>query len=665
MEAPASEQTIRLDDPVGRLPGIGPQRAGRLQAAGITTVQDLLRRLPRGFREPARDAAEADLRIPGPPPPQGRSLRLRLRARVLSASLWPPGGRRSVLTLRLRADLAPEVPLRAYYYSQPYLKKNFPPGREAWWTGPLAQRKGLALISPAVADEDLPPAGPEPIYDEVEGLAPAVLRRALRAALPAAAAWAEPFTPGRLAAAGLPPLSEAIRMLHAPADFLQIERSRRRLAVEEVLRLEQLRRAARAEAPVAAAALAPAVWSRIRARLPFALNDEQETALAALRVDLESGRGVRRLLHGEVGSGKTAVAFALALAVIAGSGQAAMLAPTEILARQHLARFRAWLRGSRTEVVGLLGDDGAAARAAARARLASGRPLLAVGTHALCAPGLRFARLRLVVFDEQHRFGVRQKAALLAKGEAPHVLTMSATPIPRTLAWARHGGLDALILRGRAGTQATVETRVLDAGDWLASARALRPALERGERAFFVTPRIDGAGGLHERVAALSEGPWRGLPLALAHGRLAGAEIEREVERFRAGAVAALCGTTVVEVGLDVPGVGHMLVTGAERLGLASLHQLRGRLARGAGARAGVCLLFAPSAAHERLAILARCDDGFRVAEADLAARGPGSLQGVRQHGATGFRRFDPERDADLVAWVRAGEAETRTPLED
>ena len=304
-------------------------------------------------------------------------------------------------------------------------------------------------------------------------------------------------------------------------------------------------------------------------------------------------------------------------------------------------------------LVGVLGEDDAARRSATRDAVAAGAADLVVGTHALCRPELRFADLRLVVFDEQQRFGVRQKAALTAKG-APgcHVLTMTATPIPRTLAWLRHGALDASLLRERRGG-GRVRTSVHPTDQALALAAAMRPALERGERAFLVAPRLDGPFGLRAWVERLAAGPWRGLELAVVHGRLRGADLEARLERFRSGAAAVLCGTTVVEVGLDVPDVRHMLVVGGERFGLASLHQLRGRLARGAGAGEARFRVCAASEAHARLAVLVASADGFAVAAADLRERGPGELRGLRQHGVGGFQAFDPLRDDDLLEAIR------------
>ena len=384
---------------------------------------------------------------------------------------------------------------------------------------------------------------------------------------------------------------------------------------------------------------------------------DRDQVLATLREELALGRTVRRLIHGEVGSGKTVVAFAMALALAAEGRQSAILAPTEILARQHLRTFEGWLQGSKLRLVRLLGDDPKPMRRATLADLAAGRAQIAVGTHALFGPDVRFADLGLVVLDEQHRFGVRQKSALVAKGENPHVLTMTATPIPRTLAWAAYGALEPCVLRSRPGSGAEVTTRVHRPVAWRESVSAeMAERAAAGEPAFLVAPRIDGDGGLKALVASLREGPWSRLRVGAVHGRMPGAEIEAQVRGLAEGRLHALAGTTVVEVGLDVADVPQMAIFGAERLGLASLHQLRGRLARGLDARPAHCEIFAAGDACERLKVLEECRDGFQVAETDLRQRGPGLLRGLAQSGHGGFRVFDPVKDADLVEALRREE---------
>ncbi len=632
------------------LRGIGPARAEAFRRLhGISSVGQLLCLMPTRYEEPARVEE-----------PEGAQHgdKVRLRGKVVSVRMYYARRRGAVVTARLEAD---GEFFEAVWFGQGWRRRSLEEGQELFLEGRVQRKEGAALptlLSPRAVGEDALPAGLQPVYPDRDGLSSGLVAKAVAAALPWLEEIRETLPQWLLQRGGVPPLPEALRDVHRPPGLEEVERARRRLAWGEILTLERQRRRATLDQGAHGPAICPSaeVWQRIRARIPFTLTEDQERVLHTLSMDLESGRPMRRLLHGEVGSGKTAVAFALALAVAAGGGQVALLAPTEILARQHLATFRTWLKGSQVQVVGLLGDDRVAARRQALAQLKEAA--IAIGTHALFGPTVHFGNLRLVIFDEQHRFGVRQKAALVAKGKQPHVLTMTATPIPRTLAWARYGALEPCQLRSRPNAGATVRTRVADLRSWPQLAQRLRPQLEGGARHFVVTPRIDGPGGLLEIHKQLNGGAWRGMSLGVVHGRLPGAEVEAAVESFRAGRHHALLGTSIVEVGLDVAAVPGMVVLGAQRFGLASLHQLRGRLARGPAAAAATCWLLGATESLARLMPLESIHDGFQVADLDLAARGPGALRGVRQHGPSGFQVFDPERDEDLVA--RLGDQEIR-----
>lgn len=647
------------EQPLTALPGIGPKRADAFaQGFGVHCVADLLRVLPKRYQEPAKYAHAGDW-------PDGE--RVRVCGTVEKTWLFRPRGRRTVLGVRLNVE---QGSVDALFFQQPWLRARFEDGKQVELEGKASTGRGLQLLAPrSVKADEVVVERLEAIYPEGAQLSSGQVCKAVQAAVDLliaaqaelgfrAADWVEDPIPIEIRSlVGVPTLGAAWLGLHRPADQAEVESSRRRLALGEVLRLERSRRAALPpDAEPAVRAREELVWQRILARIPFELTPDQAQVLQTLRSDLLAGRTVRRLIHGEVGSGKTVIAFALALALAADGRQSAILAPTEILARQHLRTFEGWLQGSKLRMVRLLGDDTQPMRRAALADLVAGRALIAVGTHALFGDKVRFSDLGLVVLDEQHRFGVRQKAALVNKGSAPHVLTMTATPIPRTLAWAAYGALDPCVLRTRPGSGGAVQTKVHALSAWREVSPQMAARAAAGEPAFLVAPRIDGEGGLKALANSLQTGPWAKLKVGVVHGRLPGAEIEKRVREFAEGRLHALAGTTVVEVGLDVSDVPQMAVFGAERLGLASLHQLRGRLARGMQARPGSCQIFAAAEAVPRLKVLESCTDGFQVAETDLRQRGPGILRGLAQSGHGGFRVFDPIRDADLVQALRSQE---------
>lgn len=653
-ESKSAGAILSLQDPLTVLAGVGPKRAALFASCfGVTKLSGLLGLLPRRYEDPPQQTSLQQLAA-------FDGQRVRVPAVVVRQQFWRRGRRSTLrLGLRLPGDDGDEVLAEALFFNQAYRRGAFAVNETLLFEAQVRvdpnKAKALPqLLVPKCLPADAPPpsAGPIPLYPEGEGLPSGVVGRAVEAACVLLPQIQDPMPDWLRAKVEVPPLADALSQLHAPTDQASLQAGRRRLAWGEVLRREMHHREALQQGGKAAQAISTdeALWQRICARLPFVLSTEQQEVLQVLREDLASGRPMARLLHGEVGSGKTAVAFALALAVVAAGGQVALLAPTEILARQHLDTFRQWLRGSTVEILAFLGDDAPAARRAALATLGAGRPAIAIGTHALFQPKVLFRNLRLILFDEQHRFGVRQKAALLEKAKDPHVLTMTATPIPRTLAWAHYGAVQSCTLRHRAGTAATIHTEVAERNTWREIATLWRPAIAAGERAFVVVPHVDGDDGLQAWQERLLGGPWKGLSAAVVHGRLPGQETSRAVGRFRRAEVPLLFGTTVVEVGLDIPQIPRMLILGAERFGLASLHQLRGRLSRGQGAKNGLCQVLAKGEeAVERLKFLEEAADGFTVAEEDLRRRGPGTLRGRAQHGHSRFQMFDPVADADLI----------------
>ena len=469
-----------------------------------------------------------------------------------------------------------------------------------------------------------------------------------------------------LAAAAVPALPDALRAVHRPRTLAEAHAGRARLAFEELLCVHLLQLRAKALAREARAGIRfvnkRVLTSRLKALLPFELTGAQVRATREIVGDMTSPQRMHRLLQGDVGSGKTIVALFAALLAVENGYQAAVMAPTELLAEQHARTFAALLAPLGIAPLLVTGALPARERKAAATRLASGEPLVVVGTHALVQEGTRFARLGLAVIDEQHRFGVEQRLALGKKGARPDVLLMSATPIPRSLALTLYGDLDVSVLDERPPGRQPVTTarrpgsaraKVLDFVD---------AQVAKGRQAYVVFPVIDESDKLALRAAttefeALRAGRFATRRVALLHGRLDAATKDETMRRFRDGEIDVLVATTVIEVGIDVPNATVMLIEHPERFGLSQLHQLRGRVGR--GAEESFCILLgdvSPEVA-ERLEIFVGTDDGFEIAEADLRLRGMGDLFGERQSGEPTFRVADPIRDRELSEIARAGAA--------
>jgi len=621
--------------------GIGPARADALARLGVQTLGDLLQLRPRRYED--RRALQ----------PIGR---LRLGASCCVAGVVKAVGtgrtRRGIPYCEiLLGDATGTLPAR--WYRQPYLSKVFRRGQRVFLAGRVSPYPPRELINPEheiqeAGDASLHTGRIVPIYPLAAGLGQRFLRRLLAEAVQRlAAAVPDPLPAPLRARCGLPALPDALRGLHRPEVMAEAEAARRRLAFEDFflfsLTVLRLRRE-RGDQPGVAFTAPGALAERARVAIPFTLTPGQARALEAIWDDMRRPRPMQRMLQGDVGCGKTVVAFLAALAAVGSGYQAAVLAPTEILAAQHAERARAMAAPLGVPVLHLSGGLSNTVRRQTLARLAGPEPCLAVGTHALLQPDVTFGRLGFVVVDEQHRFGVLQRAGLMQKAAHPDVLVMSATPIPRSLALVLYGDLDLSVIEDLPPGRRRVQTFWIGETERPRVEQELGARLVRGERAYVVCPAVEESAAEITAAVQTAEryrrGPLGRYGVGLVHGRLASADKHAAVAAFRDGRTGLLVATTVVEVGMDVPAAMAIVIEDADRLGLAQLHQLRGRVGRAEGA--AICYLVAEPRevtpeARVRLEALVRESDGFALAEIDLRLRGPGEFFGTRQAGLDGF----------------------------
>ncbi len=638
---------------------VGKQQAKGLAALGIATHGDLIEHLPHTHRDRREVRGVAAIGV-------GEEATVAVTVRDVKVR---PTRRRGLK--KIEAHVFDETgPMLAVWWNQLSIPRKLPPGTPVLLHGKRKRRNEFAVSDYELIGGGEAPVhtvGLVPVHPATHGLEPAALRdlvwkdykliRHVVESLPAALRVAE----------RLPDRSAAIAAAHFPDGEYEAAEARRRLAFEELFLLQlavtgrrRSRRGRREAAPLEATGEVVDPW---RAALPFELTGDQRRACAEIDADLAKPRPMQRLLMGEVGSGKTAVALAAMLRAVENGRQAALMAPTETLAEQHLATIDSLLGGT-VPVELLTGSTTAARRRDLLARLASGELALVVGTHALIEDSVEFRELAVCVVDEQHRFGVRQRAALDAKapGElAPHVLHMTATPIPRTLALTVYGDLDATVLRELPAGRRPVETFVVDGTR--ARARAyerIREEIAAGRQCFVVCPLVEESETLQAKAATaeadrLARTEFADHRVALIHGQMPAAKKQEAMRSFAAGDADVLVATSVIEVGIDVPNATVMLIEAADRYGLSQLHQLRGRVGR--GGHASLCILFGDPKLP-RLMALANERDGFRLAEIDLELRGAGEVLGTRQSGLPEFRVARLPNDQELLerAKLRADE---------
>jgi ATP-dependent DNA helicase RecG len=655
---------------VSAVRAVGPKRAAELAKFGLPTVEDLLYHLPFRYE---------DRRIRTP-------LRLVRPGEEMTCEGSVAGVRQGVAGRQRRSVL--EVVLRdgggtlvcVWFHGIAYHAPRFQVGQRLVVHGRVEAPLGAGpyrMVHPDVtpldaegAPDGLPPL--VPIYEKPTPWPASAMRRIVHAAVDAYAARVPAGLPADVAARQrVVDPGRALRHVHQPpaeADLQALQHAaslaHRSLVFDELFFLQlglALRRAAVGQEAGTAWTSDGRLGGRLRAALPFRPTGAQERAVAEIVADLAAPHPMRRLLQGDVGSGKTLVAVLAALAVIECGAQAALMAPTELLAEQHADAVRPLLAGLGLEAVLLTGAVKGRARKDALEQLASGRAALAVGTHALIQEGVRFARLGLAVVDEQHRFGVMQRAALQRQGDAAvDVLVMSATPIPRTLALTLYGDLAVSTLDELPPGRTPIATALCRERQRDRAYARIRDEVAAGHQAYVVYPLVEESEKSNLRAATtmaaeLAQGPLAGLRVALVHGRMKADEKDAVMRAFKAHAHDVLVSTTVVEVGIDVPNATVMVVEHAERFGLAQLHQLRGRVGRGSAP--GHCVLVVGDAAGneswQRLQVLVETTDGFRIADADLQQRGPGDFLGTRQAGLPPFRVANLVRDTALLRAAR------------
>ena len=632
--------------------GVGPKTAARLAQLGLFVVRDLLHHYPRDYLDYANL-----VRISGLEP--GRTATIVATVRRSHAFTSPRNPQLAILELQL-GDATGRLRVSRFFAGRRFTtpgwlklqQRQFPAGATVAVSGLVKESAyGPQFQDPLIEVLESPQAPVRsqeigrliPVYGLTEGLDADHMRQLMAAVLPHAVHGPEPLPQALRQREGLLERSAALLQIHQPRNQAELQASRRRLVFDEFLLMQlgllQRRRELRQRPAPSLDPAAAVLLERFLALLPFSLTGAQQRVLAEIRADLARPQPMARLVQGDVGSGKTVVAIAALLLAIDSGCQGALMAPTEVLAEQHHATLCHWLPQLHVSCALLTGSTPLRRRRQLLTDLANGQLQLLVGTHALLEDPVQFARLGLVVVDEQHRFGVRQRDRLLHKGLQPHLLTMTATPIPRTLALSVHGDLDVSQIDELPPGRTPIRTRLLSGGERHQAYELIRQEVEAGQRAYVVLPLVEESETSELRSAVevhqqLSAEVFADLQVGLLHGRMASADKQAAIGAFAAGHTQVLVSTTVVEVGVDVPEASVMVVEHAERFGLAQLHQLRGRVGRGAAA--SHCLLIHEgrnAQSRQRLDVLVRSSDGFEIAEMDLRLRGPGQVLGTRQSG--------------------------------
>jgi ATP-dependent DNA helicase RecG len=670
--ARSNSSRITLDQPITYVKGVGPKNSDRLAKLGIFTVRDLLFYYPRDYLDYAREVNIRDLE-------PGETVTLVGTVKKCTCFTSPRNTKLTIFELVIR-DRSGQIKLNRFYPGKRYSnrgwqeqqKRQYPPGTRVAASGLVKSSKyGMTLDDPQIevlsgANEPIDSlivGRVVPIYPLTDGVNANLIRRAMLEAIPATKQLDDPLPAALRDKYELITLPDAIAQIHYPDNADILSSARRRLIFDEFFYLQLgllQRRLAQHQAQTSSVLSSQGqLIDRFYEVLPFPLTHAQQRVVNDILQDLGRPTPMNRLVQGDVGSGKTVVAVIAALAAIQSGYQVALMAPTEVLSEQHYRKLVSWFNLLHLSVELLTGSTKTSKRRKIHTELETGELPLLVGTHALIEDPVKFSRLGLVIIDEQHRFGVEQRARLCRKGDNPHVLTLSATPIPRTLALTLHGDLDVSQIDELPPGRKPIQTTLLSGRDRTHAYDLIRREIAQGRQVYIVLPLVDESEQLDLRSAIeeyqrLSETVFPDFAVGLLHGRMTSAEKDDAIERFRRNETQILVATTVVEVGVDVPNASVMLIEHAERFGLSQLHQLRGRVGRGADQ--AFCLLMSSTkteTAKQRLKVMEQSQDGFFIAEMDMRFRGPGQVLGKRQSGLPDFALASLVDDQDVLELAR------------